>query len=92
MILVYAPEAIDDLVRLRAFIAEHDPDAAARVATNLLTRIEKLCAFPQMGRAVGLAPDPDTVRDVVFDNYVVRYAVHEAAIVVLRIWHHREDR
>ncbi len=46
MKLVYSAEAVQDLVRLREFIAEKDPTAAARVAAELVARIETLCLFP----------------------------------------------
>lgn len=92
MRLAYAQEAVADLVRLRAFIAEHDPAAATRIARDLVVRIERLCAFPEMGRSVAEAPDPDAVRDFVFGKYVVRYTVHDKALVVLRVWHHLEGR
>ena len=92
MKLVYSREAIADLVRLRAFIAEYDPGAAARIAADLVARMDQLCRFPGMGRSVAETPQPDTVRDFVFGKYVVRYAVHEGALVVLRVWHHFEDR
>jgi plasmid stabilization system protein ParE len=54
--LVYSAEAVQDLVRLREFIAEKDPMAAARVAAELVARIENLCLFPEIGRNVELAP------------------------------------
>lgn len=46
MRLIYSAEALDDLVRLRDFIAEHNPQAAARIAQQLLQRIEHLRNFP----------------------------------------------
>ena len=55
MRLVYSEEAVTDLVRLRAFIAEKDSLAAARVAAELIARIENLRLFPTMGRLVELA-------------------------------------
>lgn len=92
MRLVYSQESVADLARLRDFITDHDPAAAARIGTDLVTRIDQLCAFPAMGRGVAEAPDPDTVRDFVFGKYVVRYTVHDSALVVLRVWHHLENR
>lgn len=56
MKLVYSQEAIADLVRLREFIAEKEPAAAARVAAELGTRIENLALFPHMGHEVAQAP------------------------------------
>ena len=92
MRLIYSQEAVADLVRLRAFIATHDPSAAARIAADLVGRIDHLCQFPAMGRSVTKAPQPDTVRDFTFDKYVVRYTQHDSALVILRIWHHFEGR
>jgi len=85
--LVYTDEAIDDLKRLREFIAMHNPTAAARIATELVGKIELLPDFPKMGAPVEMAPVPDSVRDMVFGKYVVRYSVHASAIIILRIWH-----
>ena len=92
MKLVYASDAIVDLSRLRAFIAEKDPAAASRVAEQIVERVENLRLFPKMGRAVTLSPDPESIRDAVFGKYVVRYSVHTETVIVLRIWHHYENR
>jgi plasmid stabilization system protein ParE len=85
--LVYTDQAIVDLKRLREFIAVHNPSAAARVAAELLSKIELLPVFPNMGTAIEMAPVPDSVRDMVFGKYVVRYSVHASAIIILRVWH-----
>lgn len=92
MRLVYSVEAVADLVRLREFIAADDPSAAARIADELVTRIALVCRFPEMGKSVPLAPDPEIVRDAIFGKYVVRYTIHPSSIVVLRIWHQFEAR
>lgn len=90
--LVYVAAAVDDLARLREFIAEHDPGAARRIAADLVKRIEALRDAPLMGRVVGMAPDPESIRDLVFGNYFARYAVTARSIAVLRIWHHFQSR
>lgn len=91
MRLVYSQEAVSDLIRPRAFIAGNDPTAAARIAADLAARIDGLCAFPEMGRSVSQAPEPDSIRDFIFGKYVVRYTVYGTALVILRIWHHYES-
>ncbi|WP_339080808.1 type II toxin-antitoxin system RelE/ParE family toxin [Pseudomonas sp. TMP9] len=83
--------AVADLVRLREFIAEKDPLAAARIAVELLSRIENLCLFPEMGRTVEFAPTPKVIRDTVFGKYIIRYSAHTETVVILHIWHHNED-
>ena len=87
MKLVYTDVAIEDLKRLREFIEAHDPSAAARVAAELVGKIRLLPDFPHVGTPVPLAPDPESIRDMVFGKYVVRYSVHSSAVIILRIWH-----
>ncbi|MDG5500241.1 type II toxin-antitoxin system RelE/ParE family toxin [Marinobacter sp. BGYM27] len=90
MKLVYTDEAIGDLNHLREFISVHDPSAAGRIAAELVGKIELLPDFPKMGAAVEMAPIPDSVRDMVFGRYVVRYSVHASVIIILRVWHELE--
>lgn len=92
MRLVYSEEAISDLRRLRAFIGEKNPLAAQRVGLELIQRMENIRLFPRMGRPVEVAPEPESIRDAVFGKYIVRYSVHTETVVILRIWHHYEDR
>ena len=90
MKLVYTDEAVEDLKRLREFIAVHNPSAAGRIATELVSKIELLPGFPRMGTPVEMAPVPDSIRAMVFGKYVVRYSVHVSAIIILRVWHELE--
>lgn len=92
MRLGYSLESVEDLVRLRTFIAEKNPSAAARIAERLIVGIEKLKTFPQLGRPVAKAPDPDRIRDLILGDYVIRYLLLEQSVLILRIWHQREDR
>jgi hypothetical protein len=47
---------------------------------------------PLTGCVVGMAPDPESIRDMVFGIYIVRYAVTARSMAVLRIWHHFQLR
>ena len=87
MKLVYTEEAVADLKRLREFIAVHNPSAAARIAAELVGKIELLPGFPKMGSPVEMAPEPESVRDMVFGKYIVRYSLHTSTIIILRVWH-----
>ena len=91
MNLVYTDEAIGGLKRLREFIAVHNPSAAGNIAAELIAKIELLPELPRMGSQVKLAPVPDSIRDMVFGKYVVRYSVHANTIIILRVWHELED-
>lgn len=85
MKLVYTNEATEDLQRLREFIAIHNPSAAGRIAAELVGKIDLLPDFPKMGTPVEMALD--SVRDMVFGKYVIRYSVHASVIIILRVWH-----
>ena len=82
-------------MRLRAFIAKHNPAAAERLARRLIQGIERLLRNPRLGRRVTVAPDqmaPEEIRDWVVGEYVVRYLIADQRIVVLRVWHGKEQR
>ncbi len=91
MKLLYTPDAISDLQRLREFIAEKNPEAAARVGSQLMRDISNLVSLPYMGRKVLRAPNPEMVRDLSAGAYIVRYLILNDEIHVLRVWHKRED-
>lgn len=89
MRLQFTRGAARDLVRLRDFIARHDPRAAARVGKRLARAIRLLCDHPALGEAVEELPG---VRELVAGDYVVRYTSRDDYIVILRVWHGREPR
>jgi len=90
--LIYTREAIEDLQRLRDFISEKNPASAKRIGQELIQRIHSLQDMPMMGRPVSSAPDPEVIRDMVFGNYTVRYAIHAQTLAILKVWHHYEDQ
>ncbi|KAA9388232.1 type II toxin-antitoxin system RelE/ParE family toxin [Neorhizobium galegae] len=49
MRLIWAEAAVADLVHLRAYIAEHNPQAASAMAARLLEIAELLIAHPEAG-------------------------------------------
>jgi toxin ParE1/3/4 len=91
MNLRFAPEAIEDLIRLREFIEKKNPTAAQRIAKDLLLGMEKLKVFPEIGLKVERAFEPHRIRDLYIGNYTVRYLIGDGEIVVLRLWHGKEN-
>lgn len=89
MKLQFSESAVQDLVRLREFIAQNNPLAAERVSLRLRQAIGKLVLNPDIGRPV---PELENVRELIAGNYVVRYLREEDMIFVLRIWHGKEFR
>ena len=92
MKLIYTHEAVKDLIRLREFIESKNPQAAERIANELMRGIRQLKSFPFMGVQVEEAPNPEMIRDLIIGKYIARYQVSLNDIFILRIWHHKEQR
>ena len=90
MRLIFSKAAVNDLVRVREFIAKHNPDAANRVSQRLRGAIKGLVNNPQIGPPV---PDlPGEIRELIFGKYIARYEVRTNSLYVFRIWHGKENR
>lgn len=91
MKIEFSKEAVADLARLREFIAAHNPAAAQRYAHLLINGIHRLETQPLLGHPVEYAPEPESIRDLIVGDYLVRYAVFTNQIIILRVWHQREN-
>lgn len=89
MKLEFSASAVQDLIRLREFIAVNNPATAERVSLRLRQAIGKLVNFPDLGRPI---PELENVRELIAGNYVVRYSRSEDTVFILRIWHGKEYR
>jgi len=86
MNIAWSPEAIEDLVALRAYIAEDNPAAARRVVLHLIQNVAQLIPDnPQIGRA-GRVPG---TREFVIPRtpYIVPYRFKRTTIQILRVYH-----
>jgi toxin ParE1/3/4 len=86
MIILWSPEAINDLAALRAYVAEDDPAAGQRVVLHIIRSIEQLLAGqPQMGRAGRVSGTRELV--VPRTLYIVPYRIRNNRLQVLRVYH-----
>jgi len=86
MNLIWSPEAVADLLSLRAYIEEHDLAAAKRMALHIIRNIEELLPdHPHMGRP-GRVPG---TRELVIPRtpYIVPYRVRRNRVEILRVYH-----
>lgn len=91
--LIWLPEAAQDLERLRQFIQANSPAASRRAARRIFEAAKVLQRQPDAGRPL---EDPLGFRDLVIPfgagAYVLRYRLTDVGVVVVRVWHSREDR
>ena len=83
---IWSPEAIADLIALRAYIAEENPSAARRIALHIIHNVEELLsANPDLGRP-GRVPG---TRELVIPKtpFIVPYRLQAGTIQVLRVFH-----
>ena len=91
--LIISEAARNDLVRLRAFVAEHNQQAAQRAAEILSKAIELIQTHPMVGSSTN---DKQIRRLVVpfgANAYITHYTYQEERqlLIVLRIKHSKES-
>jgi plasmid stabilization system protein ParE len=92
--LTVSTTALADLERLRRFLADKNLNAARRAVSAIIRAIDSLHVFPDRGRPTGLGSMRDLIVPFGRSVYIVRF-VHDAEraeIVIIRIWHGREQR
>ncbi len=82
---IWSPEAIADLIALRADIEQDDPAAAQRVALHMRNVETLLPSSPEIGRP-GRVPG---TRELIIPRtpYIVPYRLVGNTIQVLRVFH-----
>jgi toxin ParE1/3/4 len=83
---IWSPEAIVDLVALRAYIEQDNPGAAQRVALHIIHNVETLLPNSPEMRRPGRVP---RTRELVIPRtpFIVPYRLVGNATHVLRIFH-----
>jgi plasmid stabilization system protein ParE len=89
--LRWTSKAHSDLVRLYEFLQPVNPTAAVRVVRQLVAGAKRIPAHPRLGMRL---PEfaPREVRRVLVGDYEIRYEISGTDVLVLRIFHTREDR
>jgi plasmid stabilization system protein ParE len=89
--LRWSSKALGDLARLHAFLAEVNPEAAAKAVQTLTRQVRVLRDNPRLGTRLS-EHDPREVRRLIISSYEVRYEIAHADVTIVRVWYTREDR
>jgi toxin ParE1/3/4 len=81
-------EALNDLERITAYIALHNPGAAERMGYQLLDTALSLDTLPERGRKVPEFPTGE-FREIIYRSYRIIYRVQKAdsSVEIVRFWH-----
>ena len=86
MKIVGSPEAVEDLVSLRAYIAEDSPATSQQTVRLIMGSIEQfLPDNPRMGRAGRVSGTRELV--IPRTPYIVPYRLQRTTIQILRVYH-----
>ena len=86
--IIWSLQARDDLRDIVAFIAADNPAAAENFGFRLMSKVDALANFPQLGRVVPEEND-ENIREIIFRPYRIIYQVLPAqrVVAIARIWH-----
>jgi toxin ParE1/3/4 len=88
--IVWSPRALAGLQEIRTYVARDKPEAAARLATRIVSLVEALREHPYLGRA-GSEPG---VRELMVGGtpYLSFYRVQAKRVTILTVWHGAQSR
>ena len=90
MIVRWTKRASRDVGRLSGFLAPIAPVTAAKVAQTLTMSPNRLIDFPRVGQPAEGYTNKE-VRKLTVGQYIMHYEILGDGIIILRIWHSRED-
>ena len=90
--LIWSATARSDLIRLREFIQPHNSRAAKKSSDKILKAAKLILDNPAIGKPIEGRQDYELVTPFGQNSYILRYQIIEQNIVILKVWHSREDR
>lgn len=90
--VIWSPRALQDLLRLRKFLVEKNPDAGNRAIAAIRQGTLSLAEHPQIGRPVPELPSEFREWPVPFagSSYLIFYRYDGRQVAILAIRHGRE--
>ena len=86
--IIWSLQACEDLRDIVAFIAADNPAAAQSFGFRLMSKVDVLANFPQLGRVVPEEND-EVIREIILRPYRIVYQVlaNGKTVAIVRIWH-----
>jgi toxin ParE1/3/4 len=85
MEIVWREVALNSLERARAYIAQDNPAAAARVHERILSAVRNLADMPNMGRPGRIEDTRELM--VAGTPYIVAYTVLDNQVMIIAVQH-----
>jgi toxin ParE1/3/4 len=89
-VLVWSPEAIEDIESIAGYIARDSPWYAKAVASKIVEIAETIPDFPELGRVVPEIGEA-SIRERFVHRYRIIYRLDQASVLVAAVIHGRQD-
>ena len=89
-VLVWSPEAVEDIDAIAAYIERDSPWYARAVASKIVETAESIPEYPELARMVPEVDDP-AIRERLVHRYRVIYRLDEARVLIVAVIHGRQD-
>jgi len=79
-------QASEDLAAITSFIARDSEFYAQLFAIDVIQAVERLVEFPESGRMVPEADNPE-LREIILGNYRIVYRFRKETVEILTVYH-----
>ena len=84
--IVWSEEALKDIEEIISFISKDSELYAVNFASKIISAVETLRVFPEIGRIVPEYADPK-IREIIYRNYRIVYQIEERAVEIITVSH-----
>jgi addiction module RelE/StbE family toxin len=84
--IVWSEEALKDIEEIISFISKDSELYAVNFASKIVSAVETLKVFLEIGRIVPEYGDPK-MREIIYRNYRIVYLIEERAVEIITVFH-----
>jgi addiction module RelE/StbE family toxin len=84
--VIWTYDGLNSLEEIVSFISKDSVYYASNFIKNVLTRIDNLLDFPNIGRVVPEYNNPN-IREIIYQNYRIVYRIKEKTVYIVLISH-----
>lgn len=84
--VVWAPQAIQDVESIRAYVARDSAHYADLVVERVVAAVGRLASNPRSGRMVPEVGD-ESIREVIHGNYRIVYRLRSDVVEIATVFH-----
>ena len=84
--ILWSEEALSDIEEIISFISKDSELYAVNFASKIISSVETLKVFPEIGRIVPEYDDPK-IREIIYRNYRIVYQIEDKVVEIITVFH-----